>query len=289
MKENFYPIDNDILKNNLEGAETIDYKKYPNLLNILFNHWIMRKENYTRIEGYFNRGEFELSIRIVAKDFGITNYRAEKLIKDFMKDDLINPIKKGSDKDNKSIYFNCIFSDGSSDSNQTVNQTVNSSNTNTLELDNQTVSKTVAQTVNQNSKKELIKKNYKKDIYSEIVERFNSTCNRLSKVIKITDKRKKSIDARIKEYDQETIYKVFDMVANNKFLNGDNDRGWKVDFDWLVNPNNFIKVLEGKYNKQEQQIQKRQKEECDYRVNRNVKADSVEDAIKLMRGEIDGR
>lgn len=155
MKDNFYPLDNNILKNDLEGAETIDYKKYPNLLNILFNHWVMRKENYARLEGDFNRGEFELSIRIVAKDFGITNYRAEKLIKDFIENNLIIPVKKGSDKDNKSIYFNCIFSDSSSDGNQTVNKTVDISNSNVLMIDNKTVKQTVVQTVNQNSKKEL--------------------------------------------------------------------------------------------------------------------------------------
>lgn len=166
MKDNFYPIDNEILKNSLDGAETIDYKNYPNLLHILFNYWVMKKENYTRLENHLNRGEFELSIRVVAKDFGITKYRAEKLIKEFVQYDLIKPIKKGSDKDKKSIYFNCIFSDSVSDSNQTVNETVNHSNINGLEIDNRTVVQTVNQTVNQNSKKELIKKNYKKEIYS---------------------------------------------------------------------------------------------------------------------------
>lgn len=166
MKDNFYPVDNEILKNSLDGAEIIDYKKYPNLLNILFNHWVMKKENYTRLENHLNRGEFELSIRVVAKDFGITNYRAEKLIKEFIKYDLIKPIKKGSDKDNKSIYFNCIFSDSSSDSKQTVVQTVKRSNINDLEVSKQTVVQTVVQTVNQNSKKELIKRINKKEINS---------------------------------------------------------------------------------------------------------------------------
>ena len=166
MKEKFYPLDNKILKYDLDGAETIDFKKYPNLLNILFNHWIMRKENYVRLEDCLNRGEFELSIRVVAKDFGITNYRAEKLIKDFIKNDLIKPIKKGSDKDNKSLYFNCIFSDSTSDGYQTVKQTHKSSNTNVLSDSNQTLNQTGVHTLNQNSKKEVIKKNYKKDIYS---------------------------------------------------------------------------------------------------------------------------
>jgi len=32
------------------------------------------------------------------------------------------------------------------------------------------------------------------------------------------------------------------------FLNGNNQRGWTVDFDWIVkSEDNFTKVLEGKY------------------------------------------
>jgi hypothetical protein len=99
------------------------------------------------------------------------------------------------------------------------------------------------------------------NIYSDIVDRFNSTCNGLSKVIKITDKRKKAIELRLKEYDQEAIYKAFDMVSDNKFLNGENKRGWKADFDWIINPNNFVKILEGNYKNQEQQITEKPKEE----------------------------
>lgn len=104
----------------------------------------------------------------------------------------------------------------------------------------------------------LIKdKRIKKDIYSEIVERFNSTCTGLSKVIKITDKRKKTINARLKEYknDKEVIFKVFDIVSKNSFLNGNNNINWEANFDWILKSENFVKILEGLYKDTKQPIQ----------------------------------
>jgi len=39
----------------------------------------------------------------------------------------------------------------------------------------------------------------------------------------------------------------FGSVAESRFLTGDNDRGWKASFDWLVKKENFGKVQSGKY------------------------------------------
>lgn len=89
--------------------------------------------------------------------------------------------------------------------------------------------------------------NNKSSIYTIVQDEFNTVCNRLSKINKITDRRKSSINARLKEYDLETILQVFKMANESDFLTGNNDRGWKADFDWLLKPNNFIKVLEGNY------------------------------------------
>ncbi|MEG2415912.1 MAG: hypothetical protein RR942_13830 [Romboutsia sp.] len=245
MKENFYPIDNEILKNSLDGAETIDYKKYPNILNILFNHWIIRKENYSRLESDLNRGEFELSIRIIATDFGITNYRAEKLIKDFIKSSLINPIKKGSDKDKKSIYSYNIFSDGSSDSNQTVNNKVEYSNIKDLDIINQTVAQTVNQTVNRNSKKELIKKNYKKEIYKasneviceSIFEHWNSKSGVTHRELKPS--MVKEIEKALKKYKSENI---LELAINNydEILKSDYYYSYKFTLEKFLKQSNGV-------------------------------------------------
>lgn len=42
--------------------------------------------------------------------------------------------------------------------------------------------------------------------------------------------------------------KAVALAQESPFLRGDNDRGWKADFDWFIaNETNVAKVLEGKY------------------------------------------
>lgn len=64
----------------------------------------------------------------------------------------------------------------------------------------------------------------------------------------LTPKRKSFVRCRLKEYGKEAIYKVIDNAAASSFLNGQGGRGFVADFEWIMRPNNFIKVLEGKYN-----------------------------------------
>ena len=57
-----------------------------------------------------------------------------------------------------------------------------------------------------------------------------------------------AIQARARENGKESLMEVIKQAAKSDFLNGRNDRGWVADFDWLMRPNNFVKVLEGNYN-----------------------------------------
>lgn len=82
----------------------------------------------------------------------------------------------------------------------------------------------------------------------ELIDEYNSICGwKLPKAIHVTEKRKRAIKARLKTYSREEIIKVFSLANESNFLCGDNDRGWKADIDWLLNENNMIKVLEGRY------------------------------------------
>ena len=59
--------------------------------------------------------------------------------------------------------------------------------------------------------------------------------------------REKHLIARIGEgFD---IDKVLDAIAHQSFLTGDNKDGWLITFDWILNPTNLQKVLEGNYTK----------------------------------------
>ncbi len=66
-----------------------------------------------------------------------------------------------------------------------------------------------------------------------------------------TDARKKFLRGRWKENkEQQSLAwwkKFFEYVRKCPHLMGDNDRGWCADLEWLVRPNNFPKVIEGRY------------------------------------------
>jgi hypothetical protein len=49
---------------------------------------------------------------------------------------------------------------------------------------------------------------------------------------------------------------VIENVKYSDFLKGNNNRNWTADIDWILKPNNFIKVLEGNYNKNKNQTNK---------------------------------
>ena len=70
--------------------------------------------------------------------------------------------------------------------------------------------------------------------------------------IKPSSKRYQLLKGRIREYGIDEVLNAINNVRNSDFLRGENNRGWMITFDWFVKPNNFIKTLEGNYNKEGQ-------------------------------------
>lgn len=86
--------------------------------------------------------------------------------------------------------------------------------------------------------------------YKEIKDLYNSICKSLTQVRSLSNARKKHIQARWEQLDRnlEVFKEVFTKLEESDFCKGNNNRGWKADFDWVIaNDNNIIKVLEGKY------------------------------------------
>ncbi len=71
-------------------------------------------------------------------------------------------------------------------------------------------------------------------------------------------KRYKSLMARIREYGVSNVLTAIDKIAASDFLQGKNNKGWVITFDWFVLPSNFPKVFEGNY-KVNQNVQKSKK------------------------------
>lgn len=76
------------------------------------------------------------------------------------------------------------------------------------------------------------------------MERYNAI---IPKLRTIQGKRKNYILARCRECGKEAVAEMVRKAAQSDFLNGKNQRGWIANFDWVILPTNFQKVLEGNY------------------------------------------
>lgn len=82
----------------------------------------------------------------------------------------------------------------------------------------------------------------------QAMELYNRLCPALPPCIRLTDKRQRSVRALLKKgITPEQLENAFRIAQSSDFCRGKNDRGWRVDFDWLLDENNIVKVLEGKY------------------------------------------
>lgn len=67
------------------------------------------------------------------------------------------------------------------------------------------------------------------------------------RIAKMTGQRERMLNARLKDSTLDEWLRVFDALERSNFCRGENDRGWKADFDFLLQPKSFTGLLEGKY------------------------------------------
>ena len=84
--------------------------------------------------------------------------------------------------------------------------------------------------------------------YTEIQHLYNEICKSFPKCVKLSERRRRAIGARMRAgYTLEDFERLFKKAEQSEFLKGGNDRDWRADFDWMLKDSNIVKVLEGKY------------------------------------------
>lgn len=100
---------------------------------------------------------------------------------------------------------------------------------------------------------EVPNKAQRKDVdYLKVVDLYHSLAPSFPAVTKLSQTRKDKIRIRLGEMgnDYKKVEAVFTKLEQSKFCKGDNNRGWRADFDWIFkNDSNWVKVLEGNYDK----------------------------------------
>lgn len=105
MSNGFYPTSNEILKLDIDYTSLdLGKKKNQNLLDILFNHYLMRKENLSRIQSELKTGYLELSNSTIAKDFNISKRVVNELLKRFTDKNILLPVMLSDKKGQASVY-----------------------------------------------------------------------------------------------------------------------------------------------------------------------------------------
>lgn len=109
--------------------------------------------------------------------------------------------------------------------------------------------------------------------YDALVGYFNDTTQGAFGTVKLPlgETRRKMLGARIRERGEDAFREVITKALSSDFLRGQNARGWRATFDWLIKPTNYEKVLSGNYeNNKYQSGQKRLQQPETIRVSERV-------------------
>lgn len=94
------------------------------------------------------------------------------------------------------------------------------------------------------------KKPSKEEIdFSKLMLYFNEKMKgqTIRPITTMTDVRKRAVLARLRKHGKDSIQNVIDKAAASDWLNGNNNRNWVADFNWIFQENRFVDILEGKY------------------------------------------
>lgn len=86
----------------------------------------------------------------------------------------------------------------------------------------------------------------------DFVEAWNETADLcgLRRIVKMTEARRRAFNARKREYPEIDCWRsAFATLRKAKWMHGANDRGWRADPDFFLQPKAFTRLVEGTYGK----------------------------------------
>lgn len=71
----------------------------------------------------------------------------------------------------------------------------------------------------------------------------------LKPIRKLTPHRRRKLATRIRENSIDEFTEAITAIGRSPFLRGESQRGWRANFDWMLEPSNFTKLIEGTYDR----------------------------------------
>jgi hypothetical protein len=83
-----------------------------------------------------------------------------------------------------------------------------------------------------------------------VLEAWNDMAARIGlPKAKMTAERRKLLNVRIRAYSVTDFTEAIECVERNPWMHGENDRGWRADFDFFLQQKSFVKLVEGSYDR----------------------------------------
>ncbi len=225
------------------------------------NAWLILWQILRYSYGY-NKAEADISRRHLATRTGLSPRHVERELQHLLQSNIIVAVSPGKFRFNKNydqwleptpkreppksasipVRISLIMesqTDSQISTTAANNGVASDSNTGVLQIQKDNLQK-------QNRKTERAAPSLDFDAIAESWNALAHDCG-LPPIIQLSDKRKTAVRHRLKqiEFDASEIYR---RIRSNPFFHGDNNRGWRVDFDFVwCSAHNFLKILEGKY------------------------------------------
>ncbi len=89
--------------------------------------------------------------------------------------------------------------------------------------------------------------------HQDIIDLYHKHCPTMPRVKIWNDKRKRALKARWRESPKHQSLEFWDAFlehcGKSPFLRGDVSPEWSASLEWIINPTNFAKIIEGNYHK----------------------------------------
>ena len=112
----------------------------------------------------------------------------------------------------------------------------------------------------------------------EALEAYQRLCPSLKPVTVLTPNREKALTELFKTYELSDIEAAFVKAESSSFLKGMNPRRWVASFDFIIDPNNFAKLVEGNYDDEEPNDFSDRSRECGWEFEEDFDDFSTEPA-----------
>lgn len=116
---------------------------------------------------------------------------------------------------------------------------------------------TIVKTPQKKEIKKQIKEPRKPPQLHPLAVMWNQTITKLSKVKETTDKRNQKAQKVWELWAPEKWQEALNRVEASDFCNGINDRSWTASFDWILQDDVYLKIMEGKYDNREKRSLKK--------------------------------